>query len=125
MLVVLVLFFVVSVKRGTLPDDTFTSPVYAHDESPTELLRPLYLEILGGKPAGLSQEQKQFVADFKKKILTRIRSRVPLTSQEKTVLAISTATTTKPAIGDFLVADQSLFQFSSEELEEITRAMEK
>ncbi|MDP3725675.1 MAG: hypothetical protein Q8R36_00580 [bacterium] len=123
-LAALVLFFVVSIKRGSLPDDGFTAPVYVQDESPTAITRPLYLEVSGGGLSALTQEQKQHIADFKKKILARIASRNPLTGQEKTVLAISTATTSKPVIGDFLVADQSVFQFSVEELKAITRTLQ-
>ncbi|MDP3661745.1 MAG: hypothetical protein Q8R17_02765 [bacterium] len=123
-LAALVLFFVVSVRRGS-SNNTFTPPVYLGNESPTALIRPLYLEISGGGLSALTQEQKQNIIDFKKKILAHAASRDPFTAQEKTVLAISTATTTKPAIGNFFVADQSVFQFSVEELKAITRAMEQ
>ncbi|TSC83421.1 MAG: hypothetical protein G01um101417_614 [Parcubacteria group bacterium Gr01-1014_17] len=126
-LAALVAFFVVSVRRGSPKSDVaFTPPVYLQDESPTALIRPLYLQGLShGGLTALSLEHKQKIADFKKKILARIVSSEPLSSQEKTVLSISVSTTAKLALGDLVVADQSVLQFSSEELREITRALEQ
>lgn len=124
-LAALMVFFFISVQRGAKTGNEFTPPVYLTNESSTALIRPLYLTAPRRGIEALSTEQKQLVADFKKKILNRIASSpVPLASQEKTVLAISIATTAKPALGDLVIADQSVFQFNAEELEVIARALE-
>ncbi|OHA19692.1 MAG: hypothetical protein A3C08_00465 [Candidatus Taylorbacteria bacterium RIFCSPHIGHO2_02_FULL_47_18] len=131
-LVVLALFLFVSVQRGSPPNGEadiaapqFTAPMYADNESPNALIRPLYLDVLVGGLAGLTAEKKQNIADFKQKILTRIASREPLSESEKSVLQISISTAEKPPMGAIVVADQTVFNFTSEELARIESAIKK
>lgn len=109
---------------NTSAPQAFSPPVYVSGESPTLLTRPLYIQ---GVPkeglTSLTARQQKDIDDFKKKIITRVMSNSPLHSSEKTVLAISISTTTKPTIGSMVVADQALLRFSSEELRLISEAL--
>lgn len=131
--VIVVVFFVKnnSGKNGgstILPkpqQKEYTPPVYVTEDSPDKLTRPLYLQGISniGKVVLSSAQQKE-VSDFKRKILTRVSSSM-LGEDEKTIISICVSTTPKPKIGSMIVADQTVFNFSKDELDLISDALKK
>src|SRR3989338_9892753 len=93
-LVVLALFFFVSVQRGSESVDTFVPPVYGTDENEQFITLPFFLEGTSSNN-GLSEEQKQHVNGFRKHILARTTSAIPLRETEIDIILVSISTTTK------------------------------
>lgn len=119
-------FFVASIQRGVQPETGFTPPVYANGDSPTELILPLYLAApASGAPKNFSAEDAERIVAFKKKIVARVSSGAPLAKEEKTVLAVSIATTAKSAVGALIIADQTILRFTPPEIALIENALQK
>ena len=129
-LVLLVFWYGKEKRQNALPlsapQKAFTKPVYLTNESPTVLNRPLTFEVTGKKGlTNLTPAQKTNVEDFKKKILDRVASGVPLTKEEKSVLSVSISTSSKEPLGGILIVDQSVYRFTASEIKLITDAIRK
>lgn len=88
----------------------------------TSLAQPLTIQ---GDLSSLTPEQKREIADFRKLILARVKSKTPLTFEEKGVIKVSLITDQKPSPLGFTVIDQSIYQFTAEELQMISGAMSR
>lgn len=112
-LVALTAFFLVSVKRGARIDTLKSSVV---------LVQPLSIQ---GDLLALTREQKQEISNFRTLILARVRSKLPLTEQEKFVIKASIMTNKREPFDGMVPIDQSVYQFNDEELGIIAESLKK
>lgn len=107
-------------SEGELP--AFTPPVYGPPESDFFIDRPLHLTGVSG--GGLTAAQRQRIGEYRKKILARVVSNVPLRDDEKRFIASSIATTTVPSFLEGVVfLNQTMFQFAPDEIGLISAAL--
>ena len=112
-------------KNTVKETQAFTPPVYVSGDSPTQMTMPLYLQRPPkGELQSLTPEQEKSVADFKRKILSRVSSGTALAVGEKNVINISLSTTTT-VVGSLVLANQIFFHFSDDEVGLISAALKK
>jgi hypothetical protein len=103
--------------------EAFIPPVYGSDGTEVFITLPLFLEKRTDKNT-LSAEQRQRVSEFKKHILARATSRIPLKESEKAII-FGSISTDASATGDSVVVNQALLQFTETELGVISQALQK
>ncbi len=103
------------------PEEKFVPPIYGSDGSEIFVTLPLTFESISSR--GFTLSEKQRINDFKKLILSRVMSKIPLRESEKSIIAISISTTTKPAVGGLTLADQNIFKFTADEVSLISKIL--
>lgn len=101
----------------------FKPPVYGTDGDERFVALPLFFDNISAN--GLSAEQKRRMVDFKKHILARAVSKIPLKATEKSIIAASISTNTKQDADGSFVIGHDLLQFTEDELRLISNALQK
>ncbi|MCR4334365.1 MAG: hypothetical protein NUV47_01370 [Patescibacteria group bacterium] len=112
--VLIIVGFVLFAKKTP----TFTSPIYETGESPDVLSSPLFL-------VSNEKDEKQKIAEFKSKVLRRISLNKPLSNQEKSVLEVSISVSDKSTVGQLIMANQNILNFTPDELARINIVLKK
>ena len=102
----------------------FTPPVYGTDGTERFITIPLLLEETADQRT-LSAEQEKRVIDFKKHVLARVSSPVPLKESEKNIITASVSIYPKTAEAGFFIADQHIIRFTNDELRLIKEELQK
>ena len=69
--------------------------------------------------------QKEEITQFRTLILNRIKSKTPLTVEEKITISLSLTTTKKEAPPGTVLIDQNIYQFNDDELLAIHGALDR
>ncbi len=124
-------FFFVSVQRGfQTKSETesaappFVPPVYGIYGEERFVTLPLLLEEAAAQGT-LSVEQQERVNEFKKRVLARVVSQIPLNDSERSIISATVSLSPKAGEGGFIVADQRIIQFTPDELRFIMEALKK
>ena len=104
---------------------SFTPPVYEMEEYPDVLTHPLFLPVGAKGLVEITPEVERLIVEFKRKILARVAIERPLSNQEKSVLKVSILTSEKPPIGILVIADQTVLDFTPDEVIRIEDALQK
>ncbi|KKU59371.1 MAG: hypothetical protein UX81_C0010G0034 [Parcubacteria group bacterium GW2011_GWA2_47_12] len=130
-LIVLALFFFMSVQRGSPPNNEadiaappFVPPVYGVYGNERFVTLPFLIEETASQGV-LSEEQKHRVNEFKKNVLARAVSQIPFDDSEKDIILASISTSSKIVEDGFVVADQNILQFTENELRLIKEKLQK
>lgn len=94
------------------------------DVRDTPLEQPIFIQ--QDEVGTFTPDQQEKIANFKKKVLARAVSSVPLTEQEKSVISMSIGISPMlPLPGGTTVANQDVYRFSDEELRTIAEAIRR
>ncbi|PIR52864.1 hypothetical protein COU76_04200 [Candidatus Peregrinibacteria bacterium CG10_big_fil_rev_8_21_14_0_10_49_10] len=104
-------------------ENVFTPPVYETKSSSEALVAPLFLPTDVNGAVDTTEGTRNEIAEFKAKVLKRVSSGVPLTQQEKGVLKASISVLDRQRAGALVVADQTLLQFTEEEIVQIENVL--
>ena len=85
-------------------------------------VRPL---IIKADLSALTEEQERTIADFRRAILARAKSKTPLTDDEKSVIRLSLGTKKLSFPSGRVIVDQATFQFTPKERALISEALER